>query len=290
MNPACAVYDSSLFYTLKPSSQFVFRNYEFADTFYTNKMGLRDDDNSLLRPEIICIGDSHTMGWGVPQNETFAEILSQGLQKKVLNAGIASYGTIRELKNLYRLDTSGLQNLIIQYNPGDAIENLQFIQQGYSLKISSEKKYDSASAIHYWTKLWFPGKHFMTISKLYVRSKLPAFSSKKKTNKNNTAISLHKSAVNFANIMLYSAINFNKTRVFVVNINEGNSINDNFSNEVKNLINSSPYKEHFNDNLILVPLSNTLNESDFYILDDHMRRSGHEKVAKRLLSYILQEN
>ncbi|HEY6505512.1 MAG TPA: hypothetical protein VIZ28_16170 [Chitinophagaceae bacterium] len=63
-NPACSIYDSSLLYTLKPSSRFVLSNYEFSDTFRINKMGLRDDENSLSKPAIVCIGDSYAIGWG----------------------------------------------------------------------------------------------------------------------------------------------------------------------------------------------------------------------------------
>lgn len=38
-------------------------------------MGLRDSNAALNQPEIICIGDSHTMGWGVEQEETFPKLL-----------------------------------------------------------------------------------------------------------------------------------------------------------------------------------------------------------------------
>ncbi|HEY6505513.1 MAG TPA: hypothetical protein VIZ28_16175 [Chitinophagaceae bacterium] len=54
--------------------------------------------------------------------------------EKVLNAGMSSYGTARELKNLYRLDTSGLQTLIIQYGRNDEVENEQFVRDNYSLQ------------------------------------------------------------------------------------------------------------------------------------------------------------
>ena len=53
LNPKSSVYDSSLFYTLKRSARFSYSNYEFTDSFATNSVGLRDDENSLTKPGII---------------------------------------------------------------------------------------------------------------------------------------------------------------------------------------------------------------------------------------------
>src|SRR5258708_7850388 len=59
-----AVYDKDLFYTLKRDTSFSFRNIEFNDRFHTNRLGLRDDDTALRAPQVVCLGDSYTMGWG----------------------------------------------------------------------------------------------------------------------------------------------------------------------------------------------------------------------------------
>lgn len=286
-NPGCSVYDSGLFYTLKPSSKFIFDNNEFSDSFYTNKYGLRDDEGSLYKPDIICLGDSYAMGWGVAQNETFAEQLSSLSGKKVLNTAISSYGTARELKSLYRQDTSNLQYIIIQYCRNDNMENDAFIDSGYSLKISPEKEYQSAATVHCWNKSWFPGKHFITISKIYASNKL----AKLRLPKNNqpadsSVFYLHRDARNFTDILLKSAINFNKTKVYVIDLNEKELMNNDFLNEVTMLTHMYPYKLHFNDNLIMVPVADILGDDDYYILDTHLLPSGHRKIAERLYSYI----
>lgn len=287
-NGESSAYDSSLFYILRPSSRFIFENYEFSDSFHTNKMGLRDDDSSLVNPEIISVGDSYGMGWGVEQDETFAEILGRGTGKKVLNAGVTSYGTARELVNLYRLDTSNLQYLIIQYSRNDAEENTGFVQGNYTLSISPEATYNSGLNIHRWSKVWFPGKHFMSIIKMYASKKAGELVSGKR-NKDAEALALRQTAVNFVDILLHSAINFKKTKVFVVDISNKEALDDEFVEEVKTLKKSSPYKEHFNDNLIIVPVADTIGKRDYYILDDHLRPSGHQKIAARLKNYMFPQ-
>ncbi|MEI9809883.1 MAG: hypothetical protein WDO16_19575 [Bacteroidota bacterium] len=286
-DPRCSVYDSSLLYTLKPSSRFVFANYEFADSFYTNKMGLRDDENSLVRPEIICLGDSYAMGWGVGQDKTFPELISSISGKKVLNAAISSYGTARELKNLYRLDTSALQYIIIQYGRNDATENEQFVRHNYSLKLSPGETYYTSVNMHYWNKQWFPGKHFITMAKMYAGKTMQGFFKNKKSSATDSyTVRLHQSAMHFTDMLLRSSVDFKKTRVFVADINEKELMDNHFLDEVNTLAGQSPYKEHFNNNLVMVPVADTLTPDDYYILDDHLRPSGHQKIAARLINYM----
>lgn len=286
-----SVYDTGLFYTLKPSSRFVFTHPEFADSFYTNKMGLRDDEYSLQKPEIICLGDSYAMGWGVKQHETFAELLGSKFHKKVLNAGISSYGTARELKNLYRLDTSGLQYIILQYCRNDYSENESFVKNNYSLQVSSQKKYDSLVNNNYWTMLWFPGKRFTCIAKFYLEKKLnPYLFPHKKPSADSVAAGLCQTAAYLTGILFHSAINFKKVKVFVVDLNQKELMNNDLLNEMNKLINSPEYAQHFNNNLIMVPVAGLLSDDDYYILDAHLGPSGHRKIANRLAQYLFPRN
>ncbi|HLG40247.1 MAG TPA: hypothetical protein VI461_11285, partial [Chitinophagaceae bacterium] len=118
-----AGYDSSLFYKLKQSAVFNYKNREFDNAFITNSLGTRDDENSLLAPEVICLGDSYIMGWGVDQQESVPQQLEKLSGMKVLNAGISSYGTAREMILLNKINTSALTFLIIQYCENDTQEN-----------------------------------------------------------------------------------------------------------------------------------------------------------------------
>lgn len=76
---------------------------------------------------IAVIGDSHAMGWGANDEETFAAQLQALSGRPVYNLGVASYGTAREL---IRLQNSGaldkVDTVILQYCNNDMNENQQF--------------------------------------------------------------------------------------------------------------------------------------------------------------------
>ncbi len=132
-------YDAQLTYTLRPG-RFVFRTREFATEYRVNALGVRDDEESLQAPEVVVLGDSHAMGWGVEQNETFAQLLEQSTGKRVLNAAVSSYGTVREMRLLDRIDVSRMRYLIVQYCGNDLAENEQFLRDG-NIDIMDETAY-----------------------------------------------------------------------------------------------------------------------------------------------------
>lgn len=285
--PQSSVYSDSLFYTLKPSARFLFRNPEFADSFFINRAGLRDDDRSLQHPSVICLGDSYAMGWGVAQAESFPEQLEAMLHKKVLNAAVSSYGTARELKNLYRLDTAALETIIIQYCRNDYRENREYMQNDQRLPVSSRRVYDSLLNDHYWSTRWFPGKRAVTIAKLYAEQKTNDwFFPNRVTWKDSAQWHLQKAAAYFTDILYRSAINFNKVKVLVVDMNEQQTMNNDFIGAVNTLIRQPHYAARFANHLILVPVADLLTANDYYILDPHIKASGHRKIAERLRTFI----
>ena len=288
-------YDSSLFYTLIPGKKFAFNNLEFRTSYQTNSKGLRDDEMSLEKPEVIVLGDSYAMGWGVQQNATFADQLEKRTGKKVLNAAISSYGTARELKNLYRLDTSGLRYLVIQYCENDIMENKPFVIDGYLLQTSPVSTYDKAVQTQYWSKLYFPGKRPTTLVKSYIQSQFNAIGKKvfpkpgarlKSTNEET----LEEKAQCFLDILYNSSLNFEKLKVLVININNLASNDDQFVEKAKSLKHQTKYERKFKTNLLFIPSSKIFNKEDYYILDPHLRPSGHKKIAALLSTYLTTES
>ena len=156
-----AHYDSELTYILNANSTFYFSNPEFRNKFTTNSLGLRDDEISLQAPEIISLGDSYAMGWGVEPDETYAQVLERGSKMKVLNAGISSYGTIREMKLLNHLDVSNAHYLIIQYDSNDYHENNTFYQNDNQLPIMSNETYECIKKDYKKKLRYYPGKHLL---------------------------------------------------------------------------------------------------------------------------------
>jgi hypothetical protein len=123
--PGCITPDPDLIY--KPANgTCTFDDIEFKTTLSFTDEGR----NTGPKPDgsgIAIIGDSHAMGWGVNDLETFAAHLQTLSGRPVYNLGVASYGTTREL---IRLEKSGVldkvDTVIIQYCNNDKSENLKF--------------------------------------------------------------------------------------------------------------------------------------------------------------------
>jgi lysophospholipase L1-like esterase len=78
----------------------------------TNSHGLRDREYSVSKPpgayRIVMLGDSTTLGWGDPEDETIPKILERELNRtgipgyrncEVLNAGVGNYDTVQEVEH-----------------------------------------------------------------------------------------------------------------------------------------------------------------------------------------------
>lgn len=75
--------------------------------FKTNNLGFRNDKDVVYQKEknelrILCLGDSHTLGYEVNQHETFSWITEyllreRGINATVLNAGVSGFGNAEEL-------------------------------------------------------------------------------------------------------------------------------------------------------------------------------------------------
>src|SRR5262249_2554790 len=140
-----ARYDPELLYTLRPG-RFTFTNIEYSTVYNVNSLGVRDDEASLTRPEIVVAGDSYAMGWGVQQDEAFPQVIRERTKRRVLNAAVSSYGTVREMRLLDRVDLSHATTLVIQYCSNDFDENEQFEQRGNRHVPSDEREWRKAIA------------------------------------------------------------------------------------------------------------------------------------------------
>ena len=99
-----------------------------------NSHGLRDREYPVAKPpdvyRIVMLGDSTTLGWGVPAEQTIAKILERELNKvqvlgysrfEVLNAGIGNYNTVQEVTHYLTFDRAFNPDLVIlQYFINDA--------------------------------------------------------------------------------------------------------------------------------------------------------------------------
>jgi len=284
---ACGRYDAALTYTFKPSVSCRYTNIEFDDTIHTNKMGLRDDDASLIDPDVICLGDSYTMGWGVEQQESFAQVIEKRTGLKVLNAGISSYGTGREVSLLGRLDTSNLKYIVLQFYFNDEPENRAYIKNNYRHPAMPQHRYDSMVRWHEWQTLYFPFKYSLTTTRIAVRdialwlmNKNPAWSSA--TIPHNTSY-VPKAARNFINILYRSGINFQKTKVLAIDMNRYPHFDHRFIEKVHEVLQDTTYSPEFRKSIHPIDLQELNDRRYFYKLDDHINRDGHQLVAEKLM-------
>lgn len=169
IDPATSRYDPELTYTLRPG-EFVFSNPEFRTHYRVNSLGTRDDEDNLKAPQMVVIGDSYAMGWGVEQEEAFPQVLARMTGLKVLNAAVSSYGTVREMRILDRIDRSRLKFLVLQFNENDYEENLVFYRKGvldgYPQEDVARLAQDYLRSLRY-----YPGKYLVFLSG-YIKMKM----------------------------------------------------------------------------------------------------------------------
>ena len=119
---SCVEFDDELIYKPKIGAC-QFNNAEFKTTLNFSAEG-RFTGEKPVGTGIAVIGDSHAMGWGVQDDETFAALLQTMTGRPVFNLAVSSYGTVREV---LRLEKSGLPDkvdtIIIQYCGNDLDEN-----------------------------------------------------------------------------------------------------------------------------------------------------------------------
>jgi hypothetical protein len=285
----CGRFDPSLIYIYQPNARCLQQNIEFKDSIYINKAGLRDDDNSLISPDVICLGDSYTMGWGVEQQQSFPQIIEKKTGLKVLNAGISSYGTARETLLLNRLDTSNLKLLIIQYSYNDIAENNAYIKNNYVLPVPPKKQYDSLVNLHRWSIVYFPFKRCLTLLKIagkdfFKQLRNRDYLSGQWKQYYDTAY-VKPAAQSFLDILYKSRINFKKTKVLVVDINRYPLFDHHFKETALKILQDG-YNMEFKQSIEFIPTEFLNNQKSFYPLDNHLTAHGHQLLADEIIGRI----
>ena len=265
IDPNCSRYDKDLLYA-PLEGECKFSNPEFQTTLNFDKyrrLNLTDDNINEKEQIIITLGDSFTMGWGVENDETFAYNLQKIINQKILNLGVASYGTVREIKRL-KLNKfyEQAKTIIIQYHVNDIYENKS-----------------------------------LDISKSYSKEDYDTYFSSRENNTNKIIYILRYYKKSFR--LLFSHINdiiFKKKEIHNLNTHLEyleKIINQNLKNNDKRIIVFLVKEPH--QNLIYKKEKNFANfefliidteKEHFFIIDDHLNVNGHKYIAKRLANYL----
>ncbi|HRS88053.1 MAG TPA: SGNH/GDSL hydrolase family protein [Syntrophales bacterium] len=273
--PACARFDPGLGYTLRPGVC-DFGGREFTNRYRVNSLGVRDEEGALDGPEVVVLGDSFAMGWGVEQEETFAKVLERKTGLKVLNTAVSSYGTAREMMILKRVPAGNLRWVIIQYCGNDREENYAFLKSGNRLRTMTREEYDRYVDLYQRSRAYYPGKYlYLKLKKRFEELQAP----RPREDLGDEAELFLKTIVN-AGVPLDGV----KLVAFVMN---GRNPDDNrpFPRALKERIASGSYPAYIKD-MIVLDFSDLLGEGDFYVLDDHLNRHGHEVIAQALAKVV----
>ncbi len=267
-------YDSDLFYKFQKGNH-QFSNIEFTNQFSVNSFGVRDDEKSLNFPKIICLGDSFTMGWGVEQETAFPSLIENQTHTKTLNIGIASYGTAREYLLFQKAKSDSCKLLILQYCENDDVENRNFVENNFSLKISPKEKYTAAQNFNKLRNSYFPLKLSFEFGAKILKSVF-------KTNENTHPPKQqndNKRVKYFFQILKLIQQNYDG-RIIIFNLESYNTSDLVFQQFKKQL------EDFPNQNISLFNASEILAKEDYYKLDDHINEQGHQKIANGITELI----
>lgn len=272
--PDCAVYDAEVTYTLRPGQRCTVENREYHVEYAANRAGLRDDDATLDKPAIVVLGDSHAMGWGVAAADAFPKVMQRDLGVPVLNAAISSYGTAREFALLRRIGAAGARAIVIQYCENDYDENQRLAERG-GLDIAAEPRYRALVDEHAAETRYYPFKHLRNLFSIG-RLALPWRKDPAPPRDINA-----EEARYFLEVLLHFSTVIAGRPVVVLELNEFNRNDRRFVDEVNKRL-AEPRYAALRDVVSTVDVAPLLTAADYYVIDDHMRPSGHAKVAKAL--------
>lgn len=277
MSDDCAMYNQRLTYTLKPGDC-AFRNLEFDTKYHINSMGLRDNEESLTSPDIIVLGDSYAMGWGVEQDETFADLIERGTNYKVLNAGISSYGTARQEISLSQLDKSNLKYVIWQYSENDFGENRAYVTNGFSLNITSREKYEEMKVKgekRKYSFLMYFGRFMKQMTQQV--SGMQLYHDSRDTNDEEITYLLK--TIKHANLASH-------IKIILFEISGPEYLNNGFADRLKENLEKEEFAQ-LKKQIVILDIKEILDkDEDYFIIDTHINKYGHQKVSDNLIRII----
>lgn len=267
--PDCAVFDPDVIYKPK-NGTCQFDNVEFKTELNFSPEG-RYTGEKPVGKGIAVLGDSHAMGWGVGDRETFSAELQRLSGRPVFNLAVSSYGTAREL---IWMEKSGLldkvDTVIIQYCDNDLDENIEFrplsaqvAQQKFSIVSQSGTQSPSLSS------------KFAYLRKIYGTAFRAPFSSLgsrlfPKNTKTKDFLPHYQPFVD--TLKRHDTLKTKRIIVF-------------YSNAHGKKFKAFPSgKDSQLPNVEFVDLN--LERGDYYRIDDHLTSAGHLKAAQQLLKLI----
>lgn len=284
--PECAKYDPHLGYSLKPG-ECVFSDHEFSTKYTINSLGVRDTEEALNSPQVVVVGDSYAMGWGVQQNETFAKIIAAQTGLTVLNAAVSSYGTAREMMLLRKVKRDRLKYLIIQYCNNDYEENLSFLNNGNKLITMSRERYAQLVKQNREMKKYYPGKYLWSAAKIISDnfSYLFKIGNYQQVEANRYKLEKDEAGV-FIDVILNCGVDLTGVQLMVFKANSFDPRDSQFVDALRAKIAAGRYPPLIRK-MIIMDAGKVLKEkTDIFLLNGHYNLQGNEKIAAMIIRHM----
>ena len=271
----CSVFNKDLGYVLRPG-RCEFDNREFESSVSVNEEGIRGDNESLEKPDIIVIGDSFAMGWGVQQYAAFPAQLEISSGAKVLNAGLPDYGTPRQLKMLKRLDHSSLNWLIVEYSSNALKENLAFAQSPESTAVPTEDDYRRGVMNNRTSSAYYIGKYTFEL--------LPALLNEQDVATEPVSTEVEAEALAAALSPVVNLIPA-RTNIVLIDVTPPDKRKKNLLKHFRQVLASERFSA-LEKRIIEVDIGDQLVESMYFPLDQHLTPLGHRLIADELCKIV----
>ncbi len=259
----CAQADKVLGYKFK-YGDCNFKNFEF-DTllkFDENGALVNRDLKLISQSDVIVVGDSHAMGWGVDFNQTFSYLLNN-LGYNVSNLSMSSYGTEQEiLSAINSKKFLSADAVVIQYCENDisknkkkiddyVIQEFDYYSEIEKRELNFIKKIQNAARFYFneWNLASFFGFPIHFLKSFY-----------KKPHTYSTDAAEHKKYIKEI-LSRYDLLNDKNIIIFYSNAHGKKFIN---WNEVYG-------------NIKFVDLN--LDQNHYFQIDDHLNKEGHKYIS-----------
>jgi hypothetical protein len=262
----CVDFDSELLYIPKIGSC-NFNNTEFDNQLNFDEFGRIRPLSSLVDRggAIAVVGDSHSMGWGVGDAETYSYILANKLSTPIFNLAVSSYGTYREL---LRLEKTGLhekvKTIIIQYCDNDIEENTAFLEKRpvytidqFNILFETQVQKSSVEIYIEW------------LQKAFELARMRIMHSEGSI----TEIDFNKHMEALTSVIRMFPWLGNKKIYIIYSNAHGTKFKD-----------FEKYRIDGNPNIRFIEIG--LGRGHYYTLDDHLNASGHIKIAEYLATLL----
>ncbi len=284
--PQCAVYDAQLLYILRPGGC-KFSNREFATWLSVNAMGFRQTTQMDGSPRIAVLGDSHAMGWGVEDHDTFASLIEQSLGEKVANLSVSSYDTARELIALSRSKLKDVRTIIIAYNHNDTEENTDYFLHGpRQASIDDFRLLQNEQRQPYRPMRLLNTLVHMAVESMRVRGEGP-LREEHPLQDLQVEQALPEEAATFIALLRRFEKELNNKTIIVLEVNGYNQNSPQFIQQVRTEFEKARKSGiDMRFSLETLDVSKILSEQSYFFLDDHINAIGHAQIARVLVETI----